>query len=228
MKNIIIKIISYYTCLYIRFFKRYMQIYKSILFLTKIAGSSENHIKIKNSSIKNSNISITGKYNIIDIKGQLWRSYIMITGNNNCIEISPNVILNCSKIIIRGDNCIVKIGQGSSFGSSYMICMGKQNSIDIGEHCMFGENIEIWNSDSHPIFDTEHQIINPSIPIKIGNHVWGGKGCKILKGVNIGDNAIIGMDTLVTKDIAPNTLNVGIPAHCIRKNVNWDRCFITI
>ena len=88
------------------------------------------------------------------------------------------------------------------------------------------EDIEIWNTDSHPIFDANGNITNISKPINIGNHVWCGKGSKILKGVSIGDNAVIGMQALVTKDIVGGTLNVGIPAKSIKENINWDRHFI--
>ena len=104
--------------------------------------------------------------------------------------------------------------------------MGEHNSIIIGNECMFAEDIEIWNTDSHPILDYHGKLLNPSKPIHIGNHVWCGKHSKILKGVTIGDNAIIGMQSIVTKDIFPNTLNVGIPAKVIRENINWDRHFI--
>ena len=93
---------------------------------------------------------------------------------------------------------------------------------------MFSEDIDVWNSDSHPIFNAEGEVINPSRPIHIGNHVWVGKRVKILKGITIGDNAVIGMDSLVTKDIEPNTLNAGSPAVIVKRNINWERSFIKV
>ncbi|OOC46916.1 hypothetical protein XO09_04245 [Thermosipho sp. 1223] len=51
--------------------------------------------------------------------------------------------------------------------------------------------------------------------VKIGNDVWIGYGVKIMEGVKIGDGAIIGAGALVTKDIEPYSINVGIPARKI-------------
>ena len=93
---------------------------------------------------------------------------------------------------------------------------------------MFADHVELWNTDSHPIYNEQGEIINPSCPIIIGNHVWIGKDSKVAKGVNIGNNAIIGFNSLVTKNIKSNTLNAGLPTKQIREGVNWDRRFITI
>jgi acetyltransferase-like isoleucine patch superfamily enzyme len=53
--------------------------------------------------------------------------------------------------------------------------------------------------------------------VSIGNDVWVGDHVTILDGVRIGDGAIIGSNALVTKDIKPYTINVGVPAKPIRK-----------
>lgn len=199
---------------------------KSTVLLSKLIGLKHNTVTLSQATIKSSHISINGLHNNIEIQGRLWKTRIFITGNNNRIKISDNVALNLTQIIIRGNNCVLSIDENTTFGSAYMVCMGEQNSIIIGTECMFAENIDIWNTDSHPIFDINGKLLNPSKPIYIGNHVWCGKYSKILKGVTIGDNAIIGMQSLVTKDLSPNTLNAGIPTKVIRENINWDRHFI--
>lgn len=53
---------------------------------------------------------------------------------------------------------------------------------------------------------------NEEYAIKIGNDVWIGFGVMIMEGITIGDGAIIGTGALVTKDIEPYSINVGIPA----------------
>lgn len=55
-----------------------------------------------------------------------------------------------------------------------------------------------------------------SAGITIGNDVWIGAGCSILPGVTIGDGAVIGARAVVTKDIPPNAIAVGIPAKVVR------------
>ena len=67
-------------------------------------------------------------------------------------------------------------------------------------------------------------------PIHIGNNVWLGGDVKVLGGVTIGDNTIIGTGSIVTKDIPSNVIAVGNPCKVIRsiteedKKKCWDRC----
>lgn len=53
-------------------------------------------------------------------------------------------------------------------------------------------------------------------PITVGNNVWFGGGVKVLPGVTIGDNAVIGAGSIVTKDIPANALAYGNPCRVIR------------
>jgi len=55
-----------------------------------------------------------------------------------------------------------------------------------------------------------------SKPVVIGADVWIGAGASVLPGVTIGDGAVIGARAVVTKDIPPNAIAVGIPAKVIR------------
>lgn len=52
--------------------------------------------------------------------------------------------------------------------------------------------------------------------IKIGNNVWIGEGVMILKGVTVGDGAVIGAASVVTKDVPPYSVVVGVPARILR------------
>jgi acetyltransferase-like isoleucine patch superfamily enzyme len=53
-------------------------------------------------------------------------------------------------------------------------------------------------------------------PIKIGSNVWIGASCIILSGTKIGDNAVIGAGSVVTKDIPKKFLALGVPAKVIK------------
>jgi acetyltransferase-like isoleucine patch superfamily enzyme len=57
---------------------------------------------------------------------------------------------------------------------------------------------------------------------KIGNDVWIGHGATILGGVNIGDGAIIGAGTVVSKNVEPYSVIVGSPMKCLRKRFSDD------
>lgn len=228
MKSLILKILSTVYCVYYKI-KHDISINQSSIIRFKLSTSTRsNQVSINRAILRNSSTFILGCNNSVQIKGTLHGTCIKIYGNNNKMTLDDGCAFYNSCITVRGENCNIHIGKKTTFGSVYMVCMGKQNEINIGDECMFAENIDIWNTDSHPIINMQGEVINPSRPIYIGDHVWVGKGCKILKGVKIASNSIIGMNSLVTKNIAENTLNVGSPSTCIQKDVNWDRGFITV
>lgn len=70
--------------------------------------------------------------------------------------------------------------------------------ITIGEYCKFGNNLVIVDHD-HDFLKTGEEF--PGERIVIGNHVWVGANCVILKGVTIGDGAVIGAGSIVRKDV---------------------------
>lgn len=73
--------------------------------------------------------------------------------------------------------------------------------------------------------DTDYHSIDGkpyTVPVTIGNHVWIGCKSIILKGVNIGDGAIIAAGSVVTKDVPPFSLVAGSPAKLIKENVKWE------
>lgn len=225
MKKYILYILTFiYT-----FLKRNCRIKKSVYILNKTQIKGHNQMRISNSYMSRLKILLEGENNQIINKGStLIRGELRVHGNNNTILIKQDCNLANIRIVVRGNNCRVVIGNDVTCGSAYIACMGVANEVIIGDDCMLAENIDIWATDSHAIYDYNQNIINPSKSIYIGNHVWIGKGSSILKGVTIGDGAIIGMKSMVTKDIARNSLNVGAPTKTIKTDIHWKREFITI
>ena len=78
--------------------------------------------------------------------------------------------------------------------------------ITIGTRCAIGYDTQIMDTDFHYL---DHDVV--SAPVTIGNDVWIASKCSVLKGVTIGDGAIIGCNSVVTSDIPPRTLAVGAP-----------------
>lgn len=91
-----------------------------------------------------------------------------------------------------------------------------QDKVTIGEKCAISWDVVIMDSDYHSI-NAKSSIA----PVKIGNNVWIGCKSIILKGVNVGDGAIITAGSVVSRDVPPNTLVGGNPAKVIKENVFW-------
>lgn len=78
-------------------------------------------------------------------------------------------------------------------------------------------NFKIYTHDwaSHVFIGKYNQMVNSSGSVTIGNNIYFGADCTVLKGVSIGDNCIIGAGSVVTKSIPPNSVAVGNPCKVI-------------
>lgn len=92
-----------------------------------------------------------------------------------------------------GDNCFFNDG----------CSINCRKKIDIGNNVIFGQNVMLFDHDH----DYKNDITKfVSRDIKIGNNVWIGANCVILKGVTIGDNVVIAANTVINKNIPSNSL----------------------
>ena len=168
---------------------------------------------------KNNYLQIGHKCNLNNVK-------IRIVGNNNKIVFGDNCQVgnNCS-FWMEGNNISIFIGSDTTFTHTVHFCAQEDGtSIQIGKDCMFSNNIIVRTSDSHPIYDlSTKQRINPAKNVVIGNHVWIAPNSKIMKGAKIGNNAIVGSNTMVTKEVPNNCLVVGTPCKIVKNNIDWTR-----
>lgn len=140
------------------------------------------------------------------------------------LVISSGATLNVDRFwIYAGSTITVQEGAVLTLGTGYanyrcnIQCF---NSISIGSDVCISEGVTIRDSDNHYIFRDGYEM---SLPISIGNHVWIGINATILKGVTIGDGAIIAAGAVVTQDVPENALVGGVPARVIRENVMWGK-----
>lgn len=206
-----------------RFFKREIQASRSDIKRTDIRIPASNILRLHHARLLKSKIRINGANNIIESHGTISTSRLYIEGQNNSLYIADGCSIRNSSISISGTDCEIRIEKNTTTGEVMLVCMGRNNFIHIGAECMIADKVDIWASDTHPIFDTEKRLLNPSRPINIGNHVWLGRYVKILKGASIGDGAVVGMNSVVTKDVKPNSLNAGNPCRCLKENITWAR-----
>lgn len=86
--------------------------------------------------------------------------------------------------------------------------------IRIGNGCQIGAYACMMDNDYHQVENRER--LGDSRPIVLGENVWLGVRVVILKGVNVGNNAVIGAGSVVTDDVPANTVVGGVPAKTIR------------
>lgn len=109
-------------------------------------------------------------------------------------------------------------GRNISLGERVFINSGcrfqDQGGITIGDDCLIGHNAVIATLQ-HDIEPTRRGDLIPS-PVVIGRNVWLGANVTVLPGVTIGDDAVVGAGSILTKDVPARTVCVGSPARVVR------------
>lgn len=98
--------------------------------------------------------------------------------------------------------------------------MMSAGGITIEDGAMIAANVQII-SNNHDLY--ERQVITCK-PVHIGKNAWIGAGTTILPGVTVGDNAVVGAASVVTKDVAADTIVAGNPARFIRRIPPLSEC----
>jgi acetyltransferase-like isoleucine patch superfamily enzyme len=118
-----------------------------------------------------------------------------------------------AELLVEGGR--LAIGDGTYIGP-YAV-LNVHESLTIGRRCLIAEMVAIR--------DVDHAFADPSrppadqgyvvAPTRIGDGVWIGAKCSILKGVHIGDGCIVGANSVVTRDLPDGAIAVGAPARII-------------
>jgi acetyltransferase-like isoleucine patch superfamily enzyme len=117
---------------------------------------------------------------------------------------------------IRCHEGVVSIGAKTVMGQECTI--SAYQHVKIGRECVIADRVMFIDFD-HGVVEVERPIRLQGIykrDVDIGNNVWIGYGACILRGVTVGDNAIIGTNAVVTKDVPANAVVAGLPARIIR------------
>ncbi|MBB6447581.1 acyltransferase [Bacillus benzoevorans] len=201
-------------------------IYNLIFQPKKNIKGKENKIKNNGAWAKNIKVKIIGNNNEIIFKSNsnLKDFKIYINGNNNRIIIHENSFIENGEFFIEDDGNVIIINSNSTICFGFHFACIEGTIIEIGEDCLFSSNVTIRTGDSHSIVNMDGERINRSNNVSIGNHVWIGNDCTILKGSIIKDNTIVGTRSLVSKKFSETGLIItGVPAKRIKSGVNWDK-----
>ncbi|WP_110791784.1 MULTISPECIES: DapH/DapD/GlmU-related protein [Enterobacteriaceae] len=132
------------------------------------------------------------------------------------------------------DKPVISIGKNCQINDSVHIAAAE--SIRLGDNVLIASRVFITDlnhgsySGSHHSSPDELSVSRPIVtnPVMIGNNVWLGEGVVVLPGVTIGDCAIIGANSVVTRDIPAKTIAVGNPAKVIKIYDDAERKWVAV
>jgi acetyltransferase-like isoleucine patch superfamily enzyme len=157
------------------------------------------------------------------LRGRLQLDGLAFIGPKCRLEVGSNAVLELGRWSWIGHGCKIRCHEGRvSLGAKSV--MGQECTISAYQHVSIGRECVI--ADRVMLIDFDHGSVEVERPIRlqgiykrdvhVGHNVWIGYGACILRGVSIGDNAIIGTNSVVTKDVEPNAVVGGVPARVLR------------
>jgi acetyltransferase-like isoleucine patch superfamily enzyme len=139
------------------------------------------------------------------------------------LEVGSNAVLELGRWSWIGHRCKIRCHEGTvSLGAKSV--MGQDCTISAFQHVSIGRECVI--ADRAMLIDFDHGVVDVDKPIRlqgiykrdvrVGHNVWIGYGACVLRGSSVGDNAIIGSNSVVTHDVPANAVVGGVPARLIR------------
>ena len=133
--------------------------------------------------------------------------------SNGRVSIGSDCLFGAFVVISTDKEALISIGDNVSINQGTHIIAHEK--ICIGDGCRIGEYVCIRDANHGPLISM-HPASMSCAKVRIGKHVWIGAHSIILKGVTIGDRAIIAAGAVVTKDVANDTTVAGVPAKEIK------------
>jgi acetyltransferase-like isoleucine patch superfamily enzyme len=95
--------------------------------------------------------------------------------------------------------------------------------IRFGNDCLVSWDVLVMDTDEHPVYNKEGERINEDRPIVVGNHVWIGCKCMLLKGAELSDNTILAAGTALRSVFRGEEQIIGgNPASILKRDVRWE------
>jgi acetyltransferase-like isoleucine patch superfamily enzyme len=139
------------------------------------------------------------------------------------LEIGPHATLRIGRWAWIGHASKIRVHEGEvSIGAKTVI--GQEATISAFQHVSIGRECVI--ADRVMLIDFDHGVVEVERPIRlqgiykrdvrVGCNCWIGYGACLLRGVTVGDNCVIGTNTVVTKDVPDNAVVAGAPGRVLR------------
>ena len=170
---------------------------------------------------------LLGRYlrrRLFTLAGWRWRTQGMLfLGRRLELQIARGGEVRFGRFVWLGDGTkirchegVVEIGDKTVLGQECTISAYQR--VRIGEQCVVADRAMFIDFD-HGVVDVERPIRHQGIykrELVVGSNVWIGYNACFLRGVRVGDNSIIGSNSVVTRDVPANAVVGGVPAKVIR------------
>jgi acetyltransferase-like isoleucine patch superfamily enzyme len=166
--------------------------------------------------------------------GWRWRTDgLVFFGRRLQIQIGRKGTIRFGRFVWLGDGTKIRCHEGEVVIGPKTV-LGQECTISAYQHVRIGEQCVI--ADRAMFIDFDHGVVDVERPIRvqgiykrdcvIGSNVWIGYGACFLRGVRVGDNTIVGSNSVVTKEVPANAVIGGVPARIIRmrdtpKELRW-------
>jgi acetyltransferase-like isoleucine patch superfamily enzyme len=142
------------------------------------------------------------------------------------VRVRPGARLHCDGVVSlqRGVRVVVDggrltIGHGTNVNGlgTRLLCA---QEVSIGRFCTLSWDVQVLDGDFHTI--TVDGLPRPSTaPVRIGDRVWIGTRAVVLKGVTVGDGAVVAAGAVVTRDVPARCVVAGVPARVVGRVDSW-------
>ena len=121
------------------------------------------------------------------------------------------------RVVVDGGRLTFGWGTNVNGTGTKILCA---TGITIGKECTFSWDVQVMDNDFHAI-TVDGQERPSAAPVTIGDRVWIGTRGVVLKGVTIGDGAVVAAGAVVTKDVPAGAVVAGMPARVVGRADSW-------
>jgi acetyltransferase-like isoleucine patch superfamily enzyme len=156
-------------------------------------------------------------------RGRLQTDGICFVAPDVKLEIGRGAVLRLGRWSWIGHGTKIRVHEGEcEIGAKTVL--GQECTISAFQHVSIGRECIV--ADRVMLIDFDHGVVEVDRPIRlqgiykrdvrVGNNVWVGYGAAFLRGVTVGDNAIVGTYSIIGKDVPANAVVAGVPAKLLR------------
>jgi acetyltransferase-like isoleucine patch superfamily enzyme len=167
-------------------------------------------------------------------RGRLQTDGLCFVCRGVTFEIGQDATVSLGRWSWLGQGCKIRAHEGRvSIGAKSVLgqdcTISAYQHVSIGRECIVADRVMMIDFD-HGVVEVERPIREQGIykrDVRVGHNVWIGYGACLLRGVSVGNNCVIGTNSVVNKDVVDDAVVAGIPARVLRmrdapKTFRWE------